>query len=422
MSYTLEFAAGGNDQKDGARYCCSRRRECVHGYELADCVTLLHFIIHLIAASQFARSAKQAENRIIPRIQNRIDMLHDSGLTQPPAPPPPQTPRPQSLRHPGGRRGTGCACSQRLASAPDRMQNRSAHEPAGAAEDVVNGLAQQGNEVVVPMARRLRLSQLTVAVWHDGRRHHLQVFAGDLAYNAFLALIPFMLFVGLVLRSVHADDLVNGAVGMFGMTLPASSAGLLQDQIQAEVTSRVPDWWLLGVLLAAGSLWACSALFRAVTLALNVMYEGNDDRSVLGRLATSVLFALGSAATWLILFAIGETLARAAAGISSGAAGPIWAIVMLFGGFAFCASVYRLVPSDRRAFRAIVPGAVCAAASWFVFSMVFEFVMNRFGQILVDPLYGWFTGLFGLVLYLYWSAYIFLLGAEVNHAIEAKGA
>jgi uncharacterized BrkB/YihY/UPF0761 family membrane protein len=25
------------------------------------------------------------------------------------------------------------------------------------------------------------------------------------------------------------------------------------------------------------------------------------------------------------------------------------------------------------------------------------------------------------VLYLYWSAYIFLVGAEVNHAIEANG-
>ncbi|MBV9172463.1 MAG: YihY/virulence factor BrkB family protein [Chloroflexi bacterium] len=93
---------------------------------------------------------------------------------------------------------------------------------------------------------------------------------------------------------------------------------------------------------------------------------------------------------------------------------------MLLGAFVFCATVYRLVPCDRRAFRAIVPGAVCAAACWFVFSLVFEFVMNRFGQFLVDPLYGWFTGLFGLVLYLYWSAYIFLVGAEVNHAIEAS--
>jgi membrane protein len=297
----------------------------------------------------------------------------------------------------------------------------SLQEMQARAEDAVNGLAHHADHVAMPMGRRLALSRLVLAVWHDARRHHLQVFAGDLAYNAILALIPFILFVVLALRSVHADDLLNGAVAMFGVTLPATSARLLQDQIQAEVTSRVPDWWLLGVLLAAGSLWACSALFRAVTLALNVMYETHDDRSLWAGVAISVVFALGSAATWLILFILGETLTRAVADVAAGARGPIWAVVMLLGAFVFCASVYRLVPSDRRAFRAIVPGAACAAATWFMFSMVFDFVMNRFGQFLVEPLYGWFTGLFCLVLYLYWSAYIFLVGAEVNHALEANG-
>lgn len=308
-----------------------------------------------------------------------------------------------------------------MASAAKTTENGSTRDPQRLAEDVGNGLAQQGNQVAVPMGRRLRLSELVMAVWHGAQRHHLQVFAGDLAYNGFLALIPFMLFVVLALRSVHADDLLNGLLAMFAATLPASSAGLLQDQIQADVASRVPDWWLLGVLLAAGSLWACSALFRAVALALNVMYEAHDDRSPVAQVAISVTFALGSAAMWLILFGIGQTLIGAAAAISSGAAVAIWALVMLLGAFVFCASVYKLVPSDRRAFRAIVPGAICAAACWFTFSMLFEFVMNRFGQFLVDPLYGWFTGLFALVLYLYWSAYIFLVGAEINHAIEANG-
>jgi len=168
-------------------------------------------------------------------------------------------------------------------------------------------------------------------------------------------------------------------------------------------------------------LWACSALFRAVTLALNVTYGAIDDRSPAAGVAMSVVFAVGTAAAWLIFFVIGETLTRIFAALSGEASLLAWAIVMLLGGFVFCASVYRLVPTDRRKFRAIVPGAVCATASWFVFSMVFDLVMNRFGQFLVDPLYGWFTGLFGLALYLYWSAYIFLVGAEVNHAIEATG-
>ena len=300
-------------------------------------------------------------------------------------------------------------------------ESSSTSEPRGSAEHVVDGLAQQGNAVPVPMGRRLRLSQLVVAVWQVARRHHLQVFAGDLAYNAFLGMIPFMLFVVLVLRSVHADVFINGAVAMFGLVLPASAAGLLQGQIQAEVNSRVPDWWLLGAFLAAGSLWACSAVFRAVASALNVMYEARDDRSPVRGLAISVVFAIGAAATWLIVFVLGEMLTTAAASASSSAVGLIWAVVIFLGAVGFCAGVYRLVPCDRRGFRAILPGALCAAACWFVFSLIFAFVMNAFGQFLVDPLYGWFAGLFSLVLYLYWSANIFLVGAEVNHAIEAYG-
>jgi uncharacterized BrkB/YihY/UPF0761 family membrane protein len=49
-------------------------------------------------------------------------------------------------------------------------------------------------------------------------------------------------------------------------------------------------------------------------------------------------------------------------------------------------------------------------------------VLNRFGPVLVDPLYGWFTGLIVLLLYLYWSSLILLVGAEINRVIEANGA
>jgi Virulence factor BrkB len=61
-----------------------------------------------------------------------------------------------------------------------------------------------------------------------------------------------------------------------------------------------------------------------------------------------------------------------------------------------------------------------ATGSWFVFSFAFAFVLNKFGGCLVDPLYGWFTGVIAVLLYVYWSAYILLLGAEVNHAIEVQ--
>ena len=36
-------------------------------------------------------------------------------------------------------------------------------------------------------------------------------------------------------------------------------------------------------------------------------------------------------------------------------------------------------------------------------------------------MYGWFTGVFALLLYLYWASFILLLGGAVNNAIETYG-
>ncbi len=171
----------------------------------------------------------------------------------------------------------------------------------------------------------------------------------------------------------------------------------------------MPDWWPLGVLLAAGSLWACSAGFRALAAALNVMYAVSDRRSAVTSLGLSLILALAAAGAWLIAWALMQTFATAIVPI------------LLLGGFGLSALVYKVIPCDRRPFRAIVPGAVCATIAWCVFSFGFDFVLNEFGRFLLDPLYGWFTGLFALLMYVYWSAYILLLGAEVNHVIESMG-
>ena len=98
----------------------------------------------------------------------------------------------------------------------------------------------------------------------------MPAFAGNLAFNAFLAIVPFLLFLVSVLRALRATDLLSSLLDVLSGTLPAASAQLLRDQVQAEVTSRLPDMWALSALLALGALWACSAAFRAVNAAMNV--------------------------------------------------------------------------------------------------------------------------------------------------------
>jgi len=302
---------------------------------------------------------------------------------------------------------------------------QSAQQLPPAAEDAVEQAGRELGHSQVPLGHGLRVLDLVHAAVRAAAVHHLPAFAGNLAFNAFLAIVPFLLFLVSVLRALRATDLLSSVVDVLSGTLPAASAQLLGDQVQAEVTSRIPQLWLLSTLLDLGALWACSAGFRAVAGAMNVMYDTKDDRPMLARLALSMVWSVATAALVLVAFALVQAASHSLATLVAAPFHLIWEVVkwtMLMGSaFVAFAATYAFVPSVRRPIRAITPGAAFATCALGAFSACFAFVFNVFGGILVDPLYGWFTGVFALLLYLYWVSFILLLGAEVNHAIEARG-
>lgn len=81
------------------------------------------------------------------------------------------------------------------------------------------------------------------------------------------------------------------------------------------------------------------------------------------------------------------------------------------------ALVYRYAPDVEQGFRFITPGSVLATVAWLLFSLVFRVYAQHVGSY--NKTYGTLAGLALLLLYLYWSASIALLGAEVNQVIEA---
>src|SRR3712207_3496959 len=91
---------------------------------------------------------------------------------------------------------------------------------------------------------------------------------------------------------------------------------------------------------------------------------------------------------------------------------PIVACVVLF---AF-ALIYYFAPAVEQRFRWISPGAVLAFAFWLVFSLVFSYYAGNFGSY--NETYGSLAGVIIFMLYIYYSALIMLVGAEMNQVIE----
>ena len=300
----------------------------------------------------------------------------------------------------------------------------------GPAQQVVRDADRAIGHTEVPRARHLRLRDLVRLTAQQAGPHHLPAFAGNLTYNAFLASFPFLLFLLSVLRAVHATNLLTGLVDVLTASLPTASAQLFREQIQPDVASRIPNSWLLNVVLALGSLWAVSAVFRAVTAAMNVMYDCTDHRPLWARFGLSIVLSLLTACLFLsalvsILAGTRATAAVAEAVHPGASFGAIWTavqwVILVACAFLGFALTYYLAPDVKRPIRSVSPGALGATAAWLLFTLVFSGLLNQFGPLLVDPLYGWFTGLIVLLLYLYWSSLILLVGAEINRVIETNG-
>jgi membrane protein len=79
------------------------------------------------------------------------------------------------------------------------------------------------------------------------------------------------------------------------------------------------------------------------------------------------------------------------------------------------ALIYFFAPAAKQRFSWISPGAVLAFVFWLLFSLAFSFYASNSGA---SSTYGSLAGVIIFMLYVYYSAFIMLIGAEMNQVIE----
>ena len=87
--------------------------------------------------------------------------------------------------------------------------------------------------------------------------------------------------------------------------------------------------------------------------------------------------------------------------------------------FAWLSITYAWGPADRRDFRFVTPGIIIAFLVWLAFALTFSWYVDDVSK--QGQLYGSFTGLIAFQLYMYWSALIIFIGAQVDNALGQRG-
>jgi membrane protein len=290
---------------------------------------------------------------------------------------------------------------------------------------------------VASRAERARVGTIPSSPHRLSRREWIDVFkrsfssflrddcmglAQQIAYSSLLAFFPAVVFlVGLL-------DLVNAYDALRDFLAPIAPGAVLEtvDTLQSDTSkSTSVIAFLVG---AAGATWAASGAMGSVLKAVNRAYERVETRPFWKtRLIAIVLVALTGLTTagLLLLIVFGGPLGQAIAEHAGlgGAFDLAWAILRWPTAFVaillFFALVYYLAPNvDVRDWKWISPGSVVGSLSWLVLSGLFALYTSFSDSY--SKTYGALASGIVLLLWLNYSAFALLFGAELNSELDRE--
>ena len=240
--------------------------------------------------------------------------------------------------------------------------------------------------------------------------------AAGVAYYAFLSLFPLLLGLIAILSLFLESRTVNEELfDFFGTYLPGSTSELennidgIQDQRGA-----------LGVLSIIGLFWTGSAVFGAISRAVNRAWDVHQDRPFY--IAKSRQMAMAGGVAILFLLSVSTTTALQFLGgieipvvgelsfLKNAGVNAVTRILPFFFTLAIFLAIYKFIPNTKTYWRYVWPGAILAAVLFEVGKSIFVYYLDNFSN--PELVYGSVGSVIALLGWIYISAFILLVGAE----------
>jgi len=200
--------------------------------------------------------------------------------------------------------------------------------------------------------------------------------------------------------------------------LPPDSMGLVRRVLSDVITPNRGTFLSFGIL---GTLWAASGGFSATIEALNIAYEVKEDRPFWKTRPLAIVLALVTGGLVLVALSVmvvgprfGEWLASQIH--LSNLFVLLWPYIhwSVAIGFTVLAveALYFLAPNAKQRFPATLPGAILAVGCWIALSYLLGIYFRHFASF--NKTYGTLGAAIALMVWLYWTGFAMLVGAELN--------
>ena len=264
--------------------------------------------------------------------------------------------------------------------------------------------------------------QVLSRAWQSSQEDNISLLAAGVAFFGFLALFPALISLVTLVGLIADPAKITQQVQSFTAGLPPASRQLISEQLNA-ITQSSGGALTIGLVVSLlAALWSASSGTSSLMTAVNIAYEEKETRSFLKLRGIALLLTLGTVVFLVLTLALIAVVPVVLQAMPLGPVGTVlaqvlrWALLLgliIFG----LAVLYRVAP-DRNPpkFRWVTVGSVVAALLWLLGSAGFSLYVNFFGNY--NKTYGALAGVIVLLLWLYLTSYVVLLGAEINAQAE----
>lgn len=254
----------------------------------------------------------------------------------------------------------------------------------------------------------------------------LIALSAQLSYSFVLAFFPFFIFLMTIIGYLRLDS--QQVLIFLETLLPTEVYSLVQNIVKFVIDTREGSLLSLSLFL---SIWSSSAGFRGVMRGLNKAYDVVDTRNYIVKIVLSIVYTIGLVFLIVLMLilvvfggVIGDFFVRFFVDyVDVNIVLNSWYIIrytfiitLMVTVFAI---IYYYVPVVKnKKLSKVLPGAIFTTIGWIVISIGFTFYVNNLSNY--SALYGSIGAVIVLMIWLFLTAMIILLGGEINAILSMK--
>jgi membrane protein len=208
--------------------------------------------------------------------------------------------------------------------------------------------------------------------------------------------------------------------------MPAETMEVIEKNIINILSERNGGLLTFGFL---GTIWSASNGMNAFIHSMNIAYDVEETRNFIKARFISIILTLGLVVAFIVMLGLpvfGKVIIDLLQQVI-----PIpeetqilfsllrWVIAVVVISLVL-AFLYRFAPNKSFPFKHVIPGAVTATVLWLGISLGFSFYVSNFANY--SSTYGSLGGVIILMLWLYLSGLIFVIGGEINAILHRQNS